>query len=204
MDLDQWITREGQVVSSEFLRVDGFLNHRIAPEFIEQAAGRIASYFRDRSIRLVLTAEAGGNVVAYETARRLGARALYAKKGKASTMIRPATRTIASPTKGEETTISLCRDYLGPADRVLIVDDFLYQGVTSAALAEMALEAGAAVAGFAFVIEKTFAEGRETLSRFGVPIVSLIPIARMDPSTGEIVLTEDCPLVDAGGAEAVG
>lgn len=204
MDLEQWITDEGQVVSSEFLRVDGFLNHRIAPAFIEQAAGRIASYFGDRSISLVLTAEAGGNVVAYETARHLGARALYAKKGNASTMLHPITRTIASPTKGDDTAISICREYLAAENRVLIVDDFLYQGITSAALAEMTLEAGATLVGFAFVIEKTFAEGRRVLSRFGVPIVSLIPIERMDPSTGEIVLTKDCPLVAYGGKEAAG
>jgi xanthine phosphoribosyltransferase len=201
MDLEQWIYREGQVVSSEFLRVDGFLNHRIAPAFIEQAAERIAAYFEDQRVSLVLTAEAGGNVVAYETARLLNARALYAKKGKASTMVHPISRAIASPTKGDEVAISLSREYLSPEDHVLIVDDFLYQGVTSAALADMALEAGATIAGFAFVIEKTFADGREVLSRFGVPIVSLIPIERMDPATGHIVLTEDCPLVAYGGKE---
>ncbi len=201
MDLEQWIYREGQVISSEFLRVDGFLNHRIAPAFIEQAAGRIASYFEDRGITLILTAEAGGNVIAYETARDLGARALYAKKGKASTMSFPITRLIESPTKGDKVEISVCSEYLCPGDRILIVDDFLYQGVTSAALAEMVLEAGCDLVGFAFIIEKTFAQGREVLSRFNLPIVSLIPVARMDPATGEITLAEDCPLVGYGSKE---
>ncbi len=35
--LQDWIRREAKVLGPEFLQVDGFLNHRIAPSFIEQA-----------------------------------------------------------------------------------------------------------------------------------------------------------------------
>jgi len=73
---------------------------------------------------------------------------------------------------------------------VLVVDDFLYRGLTSAALGEMVVEAKAKLVGFGFVIEKRFGGGREVLSRFSVPIVALVSIASMDPESGEIVFAE--------------
>lgn len=189
MQLADWICREGQVVSEAFLRVDGFLNHRIDPAFIELAGRLIAGRFRGLDVSLVLTAEAAGNVVAYEVARRLGARAVYAKKGKAATMSRPVTRSLASPTKGRVVELALSRDYVGSTDRVLVIDDFLYEGRTSTALAEMACEMGATLTGFAFIIEKGFAGGRRMLDPFGVPVESLLCVESMDPATGRITFS---------------
>ena len=189
-DLKEWVSREGEVIGPEFLKVDGFLNHRIAPAFVEEAGRQLAERFGGDSVTCVLTAEAAGNVIAYEVARRLNARALYAKKGRATTMTAPLIREIRSPTKGTVTDLAVSSEYLGPDDHVLVVDDFLYRGTTSTALAEMIAESGAELAGFGFVIEKRFADGRATLERFGVPIVSLIPILGMDPATGAIVFAE--------------
>ena len=102
----------------------------------------------------------------------------------------PLVREIRSPTKGTVTDLAVSSEYLGPDDHALIVDDFLYRGKTSAALAEMTLESGAGLAGFGFVIEKRFANGRAALERFDVPIVSLIPINSMDPTSGTIEFAE--------------
>lgn len=187
----RWIEQQGQVVGPEFLRVDGFLNHRIDPAFVTLAAQGIAQAFAGKTITCVLTAEAAGNVIAYEVAKALGARALYAKKGRASTMHGVLHRSVRSPTKGSAVDLCISREYLGPGEHVLIVDDFLYQGTTSAALAEMVGEVGAALVGFAFVIEKRFGGGRKVLARFGVPIVSLVTIAHLDPQTGRIVFLEE-------------
>ncbi|MGQ9699904.1 MAG: hypothetical protein ACUVQS_02415 [Candidatus Bipolaricaulaceae bacterium] len=60
--------------------------------------------------------------------------------------------------------LCISQEYLSPKDRVLIVDDFLYQGWTSAALAEMVCEANATLVGLAFIIEKRFGKGREVLA----------------------------------------
>jgi len=189
--LKDWIRREARVLGPEFLRVDGFLNHRIAPRFIEVAGAALAEAFGDKTITRVLTAEAAGNVIAFETARQLGAMALYAKKGKAMTMHRPLVRTVASPTKRTETDLAVSADYLGSGDCVLIVDDFLFEGETSAALAEITAEAGAKLVGFGFVISKEFAVGRPRLAEFGVPIVSLVPIASMDAPSGRITFADE-------------
>lgn len=185
------ILRDGEVVNSEFLRVDSFLNHRLDPAFIIEAGRELSSAFAGARVSCVLTAEAAGNVIAYEVARRLGVTALYAKKGRATTMAHPLVREARSPTKGTVVELVISRDYLSPADRVLVVDDFLYQGKTSEALAEMVQEAGAKLVGFGFVIEKGFGEGRRLLERFGVPIVSLVKIARLDPETGQIIFAEE-------------
>jgi xanthine phosphoribosyltransferase len=187
----EWIQREGRVLSPEYLRVDGFLNHRIAPEFIEAVGERLAERFSETGATCILTAEAAGNTVAYELARRLGARAIYAKKGLASTMAEPITREIVSPTKQAPTELTVSGEYLGSAERVLVVDDFLFRGTTSAALADMVQESGARLAGFGFVIEKTFAGGRARLEPYGVPIVALVSIEAMDVATGEIRFVED-------------
>ncbi|MEN3010372.1 MAG: phosphoribosyltransferase family protein [Candidatus Bipolaricaulaceae bacterium] len=189
-ELRRYIAAQGQVVGPEFLRVDGFLNHRIDPAFVALAALGIAQAFAGTGITCVLTAEAAGNVLAYEVARQVGARALYAKKGRAATLRHVLSRTLRSPTKGVPVELCISREYLGPSERVLIVDDFLYRGTTSLALAEMALEAGATLVGFAFVIEKRFARGREALARFGVPIVSLVAIEGLDPHHNRIVFAE--------------
>lgn len=188
--LKSWILEEGQVIGPEFLRVDSFLNHRIASAFVEEAGQGLAAAFAGRRVTCVLTAEAAGNVIAYEVARRLRAHALYAKKGRAATMARPLVRSVRSPTKGEEVELVVSRDYLTPQERVLVVDDFLYRGLTSRALAEMVLEAGAELVGFGFVIEKCFGGGRQALAGFDVPVVSLMGIEQMNPDTGEIVFRE--------------
>jgi len=186
MQLQDWVQRHGVVVGPEFLRVDGFLNHRIDPKFMEEVGRQLADRFAAADVSCVLTAEAAGNIVAYEVARRIGAYALYAKKGHAATMNRPYVRSITSPTKGTTVELSISKDYLNERDRVLIVDDFLYRGDTSSALADVVLESGATLVGFGFVIAKEFGEGRGVLARYGVPIVTLVSVVRMDPETGKI------------------
>jgi xanthine phosphoribosyltransferase len=190
MLLGNWVQRYGTVVGPEFLRVDGFLNHRIDPTFMEEVGRQISKEFGNKEVSCVLTAEAAGNVVAYEIARRLGATALYAKKGHAATMNRPYVRSIVSPTKGTTVELSISKDYLNKQERVLIVDDFLYRGDTSAALADMVLESGASLLGFGFVIAKEFGEGRQKLARYEKPVVTLVSIVGMDPETGRITFSD--------------
>lgn len=185
-EIRAWILREAAVLPGGFLRVDGFLNHRVDPAFVALAGAALAQAFSGFRITCVFTAEAAGNVIAYETARQLGAAALYAKKGAARTMARALTCRVRSPTKGVEQDLCASADYLRPGERVLVVDDFLHQGTTSAALGRIVREAGAELVGFGFVIEKRPSGGRKVLEPFGVPVVALAVVERMDPATGEI------------------
>ncbi len=181
------IRTDGRVLPGGFLRVDGFLNHRIDPGFVGLAGDALSRAFADARPTCVLTAEAAGNVIAYETARQLGAAALYAKKGATATMARALVCRLRSPTKGDEVDLCVSADYLCAGERVLVVDDFLHRGTTSAALGDMVLQAGAELVGFGFVVEKRPSGGREALARFRVPVLSLAVIVAMDADTGEIV-----------------
>jgi adenine phosphoribosyltransferase len=68
--------------------------------------------------------------------------------------------------------LEIHRDAIAPGQRVLIVDDVLATGGTAAAVAQLVEKLGGTVAGFAFVIELDFLNGREKLG--GYPIRSLV------------------------------
>jgi xanthine phosphoribosyltransferase len=94
-----------------------------------------------------------------------------------------------SHTKGGEVLLMVSPEFIGPGDRILIVDDFLASGRTIDALARIVHQAGAELVGIAAVVEKTFEGGREVLAHWGVPVESLAIIT--DMSDGRIILAEN-------------
>lgn len=64
--------------------------------------------------------------------------------------------------------IEMHRDAVGEGERVLIVDDVVATGGTAAATAKLVESCGGDVAGFGFVVELTFLEGRERLAGYDV------------------------------------
>lgn len=69
-------------------------------------------------------------------------------------------------------TLEIHKDAVQPGQRVLIVDDVLATGGTAAAVAQLVEKLGGKVAGFAFVIELDFLNGRDKLN--GYPVHSLV------------------------------
>jgi adenine phosphoribosyltransferase len=69
-------------------------------------------------------------------------------------------------------TIEIHTDAVHPGQRVVIVDDLLATGGTAQAAGKLVEEIGGTVAGFAFVVELTFLNGREKLQ--GYETVALI------------------------------
>ncbi len=61
-------------------------------------------------------------------------------------------------------TLEIHRDAVEPGQRILIVDDLIATGGTAAATAQMALNLGADIAEFAFMVELEFLNGREKLN----------------------------------------
>lgn len=65
-------------------------------------------------------------------------------------------------------------DAVRPGMRVLVHDDLLATGGTAAAAAELIRRQGGEVAGFSFLIELSFLNGVEKLSRFNAPLIRLV------------------------------
>ncbi len=65
-------------------------------------------------------------------------------------------------------------DAVRPGMRVLVHDDLLATGGTAAAAAELIRLQGGVVAGFSFLIELSFLNGVEKLSRFNAPLTRLV------------------------------
>lgn len=156
-------------VNGEIVLVDGFLNHRVEPDLIEDVATFLAGELGPCDA--VVTSEASGIAPALAVAAVLGVDMVFAKK-------RPAPpgeghhRQVTSPTKGDSPFLVLSPAAIAGLGRVVIVDDFLWGGRTALALAEMLREAGIAVTGAGFCIEKTFGNGRRLLEEAGIPVVA--------------------------------
>jgi adenine phosphoribosyltransferase len=69
-------------------------------------------------------------------------------------------------------TLEIHKDAIQQGQRVLIVDDLLATGGTAEATARLAASLGADIAGFTFVVELDFLNGREKLKPY--PVFSLL------------------------------
>ena len=184
------IIAEGQNLGGGILKIDSFLNHQVDARLMEMAGKRIAERFQETNPTRILTAEVSGIVPAIMVARAMeNIPVVYARKHKPITMQEPVYIEVApSHTKGREVNLMVSPEFLQDGDRILIVDDFLASGRTIEALARIVHHAGATLVGVATVVEKTFEGGRDELSRWNVPILSLATI--LDMSAGKIVLSE--------------
>ncbi|MEA2023657.1 MAG: phosphoribosyltransferase family protein [Actinomycetota bacterium] len=176
MDIAAIVEERGRV-AGDLVLVDDFLNHRVDPVIIDDIGRQIAEHFADLKPDLIVTAEASGIPPAMATARYLPLPVVYAKKyhsiGERDTFVRE----VHSPTKGVEYRIEVARRALESGGRAVIIDDFLAGGRTAQSLGQIVEEAGCDIVGYAFVIEKQFAGGRDVLESNGWDVWSLVEIA---------------------------
>jgi len=172
--LHDMINQEGIVLSDQVLKVDAFLNHQVDPTLMWEIAYEFMERFQDAGITRILTIEAGGIAPAMMTALRLGVPMVYARKTKSVTLNEGTiSAEVFSFTKQQTSTITVAEKYLQPGERVLIIDDFLANGEAAFGLARLVEQAGAEVAGFGIVIEKSFQPGRQKLIDAGFRVESL-------------------------------
>jgi len=188
-ELKERIRREGRNLGQGILKVDSFINHQVDPELMMRVGEELARRFSDKGATKVLTAEISGIAPALTTALALKVPVVYARKTRPITMINGTYKeTAPSHTKGKTVELLVSKEVLRPADRILIVDDFLATGQTIAALARLVEKSGATLVGIGTVIEKAFEGGREVLKHLGVPIESLVVIT--DMADGRIVFAD--------------
>lgn len=186
-ELKRRIQIEGRNLGNGILKVDSFINHQIDPDLMVQVGRELARRFAHTGVNKILTAEISGIAPALATGQVLDVPVVYARKTRPVTMTGPVFVEVApSHTKGRDVFLMVSTEFLGPADRVLVVDDFLATGATISALVRLVGHAGAELMGIATVVEKAFEGGRADLDTLGVPIVSLAVVT--DMSAGAITL----------------
>jgi xanthine phosphoribosyltransferase len=188
--LEERIRSDGEVRLGGILKVDSFLNHRIDPQLCFEMAQELKRRYAGEDVNKVLTIEASGIALAILTAYVFGCPMVFAKKGRTKNIAEDVLSVeIPSFTHGNTNTVLVSKEYLGPQDRVLIVDDFLATGAALRGLKELVEKAGGTVVGAGIAIEKVFQDGGNRLREEGLRIESLARIAEMTDDS--IIFCED-------------
>lgn len=168
------IAREGRILPGNIVKVDGFLNHRVDTALMEQLADEFARYFDTNNITMVLTAEASGIALATICAQKYGVPMVFAKKAKSDNIEGGLYQSeIFSYTYKKKFTLIVAQEWLGPDDKVLIIDDFMAKGYAMRGLIDIVQKAGAQLMGIGIAVEKGFQDGGDSLRREGYHVHSL-------------------------------
>ena len=186
------IRRDGQVFPGNVLKVDSFLNHQMDIGLFEEFGKEFKRRFEGEEINKILTIEASGIGIACIVAQSFGVPVVFAKKSQSKNIAGEVySSQVQSYTHGRIYDIIVSKKFLGPEDKVLIIDDFMANGAAMDGLLEVIRESGAHVAGAGIIIEKGFQGGGERLRREGLRVESLAIVDSMDETTGEIVSRDD-------------
>lgn len=187
--LEERILKDGNVLGENILKVDSFLTHQVDFKLMKEIGQTFADHFKDAVITKVVTIEASGIAPALYVAESLDVPMIFAKKAKNITMNEGIlTAEVYSFTKQVTSTVSIAGKFLDPADKVLIIDDFLANGQAAKGLIQIIEQAGAKVEAIGIVIEKSFQDGRGLLEDLGYPVVSLARLDRFE--NGQVVFKE--------------
>jgi len=137
------------------------------PNYTEPLCRMIANHFRKQGIQVVAGPTTGGIILAFEVARQLGVRGIFAEK------------------EGDER--SFRRGFnIDPGERVLIVDDILTTGSSIREVKAAVNKLGGKIIGIGVLVDRS-----EQKSDFGVPLFSCHRAATTTYKP------EDCPLCAA-------
>lgn len=175
------IAREGKVLPGNIIKVDGFLNHRVDTGLMRAMAKEFHHLFNTDGITAILTVEASGIALGTICAEELGVPLLFAKKAKSDNIEGGLYQSdIFSYTYKKKVTLLLSKSWLGSADKVLIVDDFLANGEALRGLVDIVDQAGAELIGIGIAVEKGFQPGGQKLRDAGYNLQSLAIIDKAD------------------------
>ena len=132
-----------------------------------------------------MTIEASGIGIACITAQFFHCPVVFAKKSQTKNIAGAVyTTKVESFTHGKVYDVIVAQQFLGPEDKVLIIDDFLANGAALEGLIDLVHQAGAQLAGAGIVVEKAFQPGGARLRAQGVRVESLAKIKSMSEETG--------------------
>lgn len=186
--LEDRITEYGAVRPGNVLKVDCFLNHQMDISLFQEMGKEWKHLFSDCHINKILTIETSGIGIAAIVSTYFGnVPVVFAKKTESLNVDGEVYRTkVESFTKKRVYDVFVSKKYLGPDDRVLIIDDFLANGKALEGLLELVNEAGATVEGIGIAIEKGFQPGGDLIRSKGIHLESLAIVDELDAETGKI------------------
>ena len=174
-DIEKIFEKSGALLKGHFLLTSGLHSpiywekFRVLqfPHYTGQLCGMIADHFRKEEIQVVAGPTTGGIILAYEVARQLGVRSVFAEK------------------EGEERAFR--RGFsIDAGERVLIVDDILTTGGSIHEVIAAVTRLGGKIIGIGVLVDRS-----EQDQEFGVPLFSC---HRAITTTYQ---PEDCPLCAA-------
>lgn len=139
------------------------------PDLTESVVRALADRFRDAGVQVVLGPAIGGIIVAYEMARQLGVRAIFAERQDGRLTLRRGFR-------------------VQPGERCLVVEDVVTTGGSVREAVDVARQAGADVVGVAVLADRS---GGRVLD-LGVPVEYLVSL------DAPAWAADECPLCRAG------
>ena len=177
MDVDSLLRSTGAILEGHFRLTSGRHSNLYIEKFriMENPAattalcGMIADHFRSAGVQTVVGPAMGGVILAFETARHLDVRDLFAEKGPDGELLFDRGFTVT------------------PDEPVLVVDDVLTTGGSVKKVLALVREAGAKPIGVAFLIDRT-----NGAVDFGVPFFAS---HAMDVVSYP---ADDCPLCREG------
>jgi xanthine phosphoribosyltransferase len=186
------IRKDGKIKAGNVLKVDSFLNHQMDTDLFMEIGKEFKRRFADVEINKILTIEASGIGIACVVAQSFHVPVLFAKKNKTKNIAGDVyTSKVESYTHGRVYDIIVAKEFLGPGDKVLLIDDFLANGKALEGLADLVRASGAELVGAGVVIEKGFQVGGDIIRSKGIRLESLAIVDSMDAETGTIVFRDD-------------
>lgn len=169
--LEERILQEGIVLGQEILKVDGFINHQVDVELMEELGKEMADHFREQGITKVFTIESSGIAPALFTAKYLNVPMVILKKQVSRNLETEVWQTeVVSYTKDVSYELTLAKNYISDKDHILIIDDFLANGEAATGVVRLIRKAHATIAGVGVLIEKAFQPGRKKLEDQGIHV----------------------------------
>ena len=138
------------------------------PSYTEQLCRLIANHFRKQKVQVVAGPTTGGIILAFEVARQLGVRGIFAEK------------------EGEKERVFRRGFSINPGERALVVDDILTTGSSIRQVMAAVERQGGTIVGIGVLVDRS-----EQRIEFGVPIFSC---HRAETQTYQ---PQDCPLCAA-------
>ena len=156
-NIEEIFTRSGTILKGHFQLASGLHSpvywekFRVLqyPDYTEQLCRLIADHFRQQEVQVVAGPTTGGIILAFETARQLGVRGIFAEK------VNPTERAFRRGFK------------VNPGERVLIVDDILTTGSSIGEVMTAVAKQAGIIIGIGVLVNRS-----EQKVEFGVPFYS--------------------------------